>query len=69
MSSGKSRGVRNLYVFVACQIDVLNKQLVCPLSWNNLLSEASLGGSYILTIYRHLHAKEKFFFRVENNLL
>ena len=48
-----------MHDFVACQIDVLNKQLVPPLSWNNPLSETSLGESYILTIYRHLDAKEK----------
>ena len=59
MSSGKSRVVGNMHDFVACQIDVLNKQLVSPLSWNNPLSETSLGESYILTIYRHLDAKEK----------
>ena len=48
-----------MHDFVACQIDVLNKQLVSPLSWNNPLSETLLGESYILTIYRHLDAKEK----------
>ena len=52
-------------VFVACQIDVLNKQLASPLSWNNPLSETSLGESYILTTYRHLDAKEKHFLDVE----
>ena len=59
MSSGKSRAVGKMHDFVACQIDVLNKQLVSPLSWNNPLSETLLGESYILTIYRHLDAKEK----------
>ena len=48
-----------------CQIDVVNKQLVSPLSWNNLLSEASLSESYLLTIYRHLDTKEKHFLYVE----
>ena len=48
-----------MHLFVACQIDVLNKQLVSPLSWNNPLSEVSLGESYILTIYRYLDAKKK----------
>ena len=48
-----------MQVFVVCQIDVMNKQLVSPLKWNNPLSETSLGGSYILTIYRHLVTKEK----------
>ena len=65
MSSGKPRGVGNMHVFVACQIDAVDKQLVSPLSWNNLLSETSLGESYILTIYRHLDAKEKNSLRVE----
>ena len=66
MSSGKSIVVvGSMHVFVACQIGVLNKPLVSPLSWNNLLSETSLGESYILTIYRHLHAKEKHLFDAE----
>ena len=45
--------------FVVCQFDVVNKQLVSPLSWNNTLSEKPLGQSYILTICRNLDAKEK----------
>ena len=65
MSSGKPRAIGNMHVFVACQIDVVNKQLVSPLSWNNLLSETSLGESYILTIYRHLGAKKKHSLDVE----
>ena len=48
-----------MHLFVACQIDVLNKQLVSPLSWNKPLSEISSGESYILTIYRYLDAKKK----------
>ena len=52
MSSGISRAVGNKLAFVACQIDILNKQLISPLSGNNPLSETSLDGSYILTIYR-----------------
>ena len=48
-----------------CQIDVLNKQLVSPVSWNNLLSETSFGESCILMIYKHLDAKEKHFVDVE----
>ena len=48
MSSGISRAVGNMLAFVACQIDILNKQLISPLSGNNPLSETS----YILTIYR-----------------
>ena len=64
MSSGKSRAVGNMDLFVACQIDVLNKQIVSPHSWNNPLSE-TLDESYILTIYRHLDAKEKHFLDAE----
>ena len=52
MSSGISRAVGNMLAFVACQIDILNKQLISPLSGNNPLSETLLDGSYILTIYR-----------------
>ena len=65
MSSGKWRAVGSMHVFVACQIDVLNKQLVSPISWNNLLPETSLGESYVLMIYKHLDAKEKHFLAVE----
>ena len=54
----KPRAIGNMHVFVACQIDVVNKQLVSPLSWNNLLSETSLDESYILTICRYLDAKD-----------
>ena len=43
MSSGKLRVVGNMHVFAACQIDALNKQPISPLSWNNPLSETSLG--------------------------
>ena len=48
-----------MHVFEVCRIHVSNKQLTSPLSWNNALSETSLGDSFILTIYRHLDAKEK----------
>ena len=48
-----------MHVFVACQTDFVNKQFVSPLSWNNPLSETSLRELYILTIYRHLDAKQK----------
>ena len=65
MSSGKPCAVGNMHVFVACQIDVVNKQLVSSLSWNNSLSETSLGESYILTIYKHLDVKEKHSLDVE----
>ena len=60
MSSRKRRAVGNMHAFVAYQIDVVNKQLVSPLSCNNPLSETSLDDSYILTIYRHLDVKEKY---------
>ena len=50
MSSGKPRAAGNKHAFVAYQIDVVNKQLVSPLSWNDPLSETSLGESCILTI-------------------
>ena len=65
MSSRKPRVVGNMHVFVDCKIDVVNKQLVSPLSSNNLLSETLLGEPYILTIYRHLDAKEKHSLGVE----
>ena len=56
-----------MQVFVVCQIDVLNKQLVSPLIWNDQLSEISLEFTYtyILTIYTHLDAKKKHFLDVE----
>ena len=61
MTSGKIRAVGNMHVFVPFQIDVINKQLVSPLWWDNLsshlrgqnplrLSETWLGESYILMI-------------------
>ena len=65
MSSGKPRTVGNMHAFVACQIDVVNKLLVFPLSWNNPLSEISSGELYILTIYRHLDVKVKHSLDVE----
>ena len=43
MSSGKPKAISKIHVFVACQIHVMNKRLVYPLSWYNLLSETSLG--------------------------
>ena len=50
LCSEKQRVVGNRHVFVACQSDVVNKQLVSPLSWNNSFSKTSFGESYILTI-------------------
>ena len=57
--SEKPTAISNMRVFVSCQIDVVNKQLVYPLSWNNPLSKTSLGELYILMICRHLDGKEK----------
>ena len=65
MSSGKPWAVGNIHDLVACPTDVVNMQLVSPLSRNNLLSEISLGEAYILTIYRHLDVKEKHSLNVE----
>ena len=48
-----------------CKIYAVNKQLVSPLSWNNPLSKASIGESYILMIYKYLDAKEKHYLDVE----
>ena len=59
ISSGKPRAVENMYVTVACQVDLVKKQIVSPLSWNSLLSKTSLCESYVLTIYRYLEAKGK----------
>ena len=57
MYSRKPRAVSNMHVFAACEIDFANKQLVSPsFSWNTTLLETSLGESYILMIYRYLHA-------------
>ena len=59
MSSGKSSAVGNMHNFLACKIDVVNKQLVSTLSWNNPLSETPFDESNILTDYKHLDAKKK----------
>ena len=65
MSLGKPRTVSNMHVFVACQIGVVNKQLVSPLGWNKPLSETSLSEIYVLTIYKYLDVKEKHSLNVE----
>ena len=65
MSSGKPRAVDNMHVFVDCQIDVVNKQLVSPLSWSYPQSETSLGKSYILTPYKHLDTRKKHYLDVD----
>ena len=59
MSSGKSSAVGNMHNFLACKIDVVNKQLVSTLSWNNPLSETPFDESNILTDYKYLDAKKK----------
>ena len=47
MPSGrKPRAVGDMYFFVPCQIDVLNKQIFSPLDLNNLLPKTALGESY-----------------------
>ena len=61
LSSGKSRAAGNMHVFVVCQIDVVNNQLVSPLSSSNSLSGTLSRKSYILTIYKHLAVKKKNF--------
>ena len=57
--SWKTRFVGNMRFFLTCQIDVVNKQLVPPISWNNPLPETALGESYILVIYRDLQSVTK----------
>ena len=37
ITSGRPRAILNMHFFVLCQIDVENKQLFSPLSWNNPL--------------------------------
>ena len=54
-----------MHISVACQIDVMNKQLVYPIRWNNPLSETSFVESYILMVYRILDATEKHYLDVE----
>ena len=58
MFSGKPKVESSIIFFTPCQIDVLSKQLVSPLSGNDPLSEAALGESYILMTYRYSNAKE-----------
>ena len=67
LTKSDSREVGNMHIFVACQIDVVNKRLISPLSLNYPLSKTSLGESYILTIYRQLDAKEKHSLDVEGD--
>ena len=59
LSSGKTRAIGNMHVFVSYQINVVNKQLVSTLTWNNPVAETSTGESYKLMIYGHLYAKGK----------
>ena len=65
MSSGKPAAVGNMHVFVPCLTDVVNKKFTSSLSWNNPLSEAPIGESYILIIGSHVDAKEKHSLYVE----
>ena len=39
MSSERPRAVVNMHFFAYCQTDVVNKQLLSPLLWNNPLSK------------------------------
>ena len=48
-----------MHVFVSYQINVVNKQLVSTLTWNNPVAETSTDESYKLMIYGHLYAKGK----------
>ena len=54
-----------MHVPIACRIVVANEQFVPPLTWNNSLSEITLGESFIRTIYKHLNVKEKLSLDVE----
>ena len=66
MSSGRPRAVGNIHFFVLCQIDVVNKQTFCPLSWNNSLSKTALHQSDDYTDDgRYLDAKKKHSLNVE----
>ena len=47
------------FIFFPSQIDVVNKRLFSPLSWNKPLSKTALGESYIMMIDRYLVAKNK----------
>ena len=58
MSSQISIAIGLVCSFAPCQINVVNKQLVSPISWNNLLSKTALGKSYIPMIDRHLDTQK-----------
>ena len=70
LSSGNPRGVGNIHIYVICQTDVVNKQLVSALSWNNHLSETSFGESYILHHLQRSKGQGKYSLDVEgvNNM-
>ena len=55
----KAKSRRQHALFLSCQIEAVNKQLISLLSWSNLLLETTLYESYVLTIYRHLDTTEK----------
>ena len=70
MSSKKLRAVGSMHVFAPCQIDFVNKKLNSPHSWNNPLSETSLGLPsksliYVLMIWRYPDAKGNHFVDVK----
>ena len=46
----KTKSCRQHVFFAPCQIDVVNKQLFCPLSWNIPLPKTALGERYMLMI-------------------
>ena len=54
-----------MHVFVACQIDALNKKLVSEFSWNDLLSKTSRCIFTEKHFCGHLGAEEKYFLDVE----
>ena len=65
MSCGRLSAAGKIHFIVPCQIGVVNKQIVCPLSWNNQLSKTALGESYIMMTDRKLDAKKKLSLDVE----
>ena len=59
MSSGrKPRTAGDMYFFIPCQIDVLNKQIFSQLDLNKPLPKTAFGESYTLMIDRNLDAKK-----------
>ena len=58
MSSGGPRAISNIHFFAPCQIDVVNKQLLSSLIWNDLLSKTALSESYKMKTDKNLDVKE-----------